>query len=115
MPKTERALCRAVLRNQHLGSWRQRSLTQLQSALKSKLADAKAFVKDGRGDEEIQFTISKGSKVELDNLLGMLSERGVSGISPVKTVGTMGSVFGIPKIMGQAPAITVQVGPKGRC
>jgi hypothetical protein len=80
-----------ILREQHLGSWRKRSLHQLRAELEAKRTDAKKFVKDGRGEEQVALNISKGSKVELDNILGTLVERRVQGISPVKTVGSMGS------------------------
>lgn len=77
-----------VLREQERGAWRRQAMAQLRTALAARLADAKKMVKENRAGDWLRFTISKSSKVELDQLLGNLSEREGKGDTFAKKIGT---------------------------
>lgn len=82
-----------ALREMNRGVWRRHAISQLRSALNSRLTEAKGMVKDKRASESLRFTISKSSKVELDNLLATLSERKTEGVSFAKKIGAMSSMM----------------------
>jgi hypothetical protein len=79
-----------VLREQHAATWRKKSLMGLRDRLKSRLEDAKKWVKEERGSERMIFLLSKGSRTELATVLGTLAQQGNTGLSPIRTEGSMG-------------------------
>ena len=98
-----------ILRDQRLGAWRRKALESLKLALESRLEEAKKWIKEARGEERMLLTISKGARVELDSMLGTLSEANTAGISPMKHEGSMGTRVSISIVASNLPYLVTEV------
>lgn len=78
-----------VLREYQLPNTRRRALLGLEQALSIRLTEAKEWIKNKRGQEQMKFTISKNSRRELELVLGALVASGREA-RPIRTEGTMG-------------------------
>ena len=78
-----------VLRDEDTMSSRKKWVVKLEIALKDKLAEAKAWVKEGRGEESMEFYLHKYAYRELGNILSKLLEGG-QAVRPVKATATAG-------------------------
>ena len=98
-----------ILRDQHLGAWRRKALESLKGLLEPRHEEAKKWSKDGRGEERMVFTVSKGARVELDGILGALSEANIPGVSPIRTEGTMGTHVSVSIVASNIPQLLNEV------
>jgi len=79
-----------VLRDEDTMSSRKKWIVKLESALKDKMADARAWVKDGRGEESMELYMHKYAYRELGIILSRLMEDG-QAVRPVKSTATAGA------------------------
>src|SRR5262249_23340256 len=94
-----------ILRRQRLRALRRTALESLKRKLEPRLDEAKKWTKEGRGDERMVFTISKGARAELDGILSTLSEANVAGIAPIKTEGNIGSHVSVSIAASNVPLL----------
>jgi hypothetical protein len=98
-----------ILRDQHLGAWRRKALESLKGLFEARLEEAKKWMKDGRGEERMVFTVSKGARVEVDGILGALSEANTPGVSPIRTEGSMGTHVSVTVVAANIPVLLNEV------
>jgi hypothetical protein len=98
-----------ILRDQHLGAWRRKAFESLKSLFEGRLDEAKKWAKDGRGEERMVFTVSKGARVEMDGILGTLSEANTPRVSPIRTEGSMGTHVSVSIVASNIPLLLNEV------
>lgn len=108
LPYGQAAYVARVLREGQPIMSRKRAVTNLDNALTSCLPKARQWVKDRRGDERMNLTISKAARRELDAILSALVESGEE-VNPLRGAGTMGDYVTILVVAGDIERLAEKV------